>query len=34
VIIEGKIKVYLADEAGKDVVLNTQGTGEYFGEVS
>lgn len=34
VILEGKVKVYLADEAGKEVVLNTQGAGEYFGEVS
>jgi CRP/FNR family cyclic AMP-dependent transcriptional regulator len=34
VILEGKVKVFLADEAGKEIVLNTQGTGEYFGEVS
>jgi len=34
VVLEGKVKVYLADEAGKEVVLNTQGAGEYFGEVS
>lgn len=34
VILEGKVKVYLADEDGKEVILNTQGTGEYFGEVS
>ncbi len=33
-ILEGKVKVYLADEAGKEVILNTQGAGEYFGEVS
>jgi CRP/FNR family cyclic AMP-dependent transcriptional regulator len=34
VILEGRVKVYLADEAGKEVTLNTQGAGEYFGEVS
>jgi len=34
VILEGKVKVYLADEAGKEIILNTQGAGEYFGEVS
>ena len=34
VILEGKVKVYLANEAGKEIVLNTQGAGEYFGEVS
>ncbi len=33
VILAGKVKVYLADEEGKEVVLNTQGAGEYFGEI-
>jgi CRP/FNR family cyclic AMP-dependent transcriptional regulator len=33
VILAGKVKVYLADEEGKEVVLNTQGPGEYFGEI-
>ena len=33
VILSGKVKVYLADEEGKEVVLNTQGPGEYFGEI-
>jgi len=33
VILTGKVKVYLADEDGKEMVLNTQGPGEYFGEI-
>jgi CRP/FNR family cyclic AMP-dependent transcriptional regulator len=34
VIIEGQVKVYLTDEHGKEVVLNIQDAGEYFGEVA
>src|SRR3569833_1691374 len=34
VIQEGKVKVYLADEQGKEIVLNQQGPGEYFGELT
>ena len=34
VIIEGETRVYLTDEQGKEVVLNIQSTGEYFGEVA
>ncbi|RDH82300.1 MAG: Crp/Fnr family transcriptional regulator [endosymbiont of Galathealinum brachiosum] len=34
IILEGRVKVYLNDDAGKEVVLNTQSKGEYFGEVS
>jgi CRP/FNR family transcriptional regulator, cyclic AMP receptor protein len=33
VILSGRVKVYLADEEGKEMVLNTQGPGEYFGEI-
>ncbi len=33
VILTGRVKVYLADEEGKEMVLNTQGPGEYFGEI-
>ena len=33
VVLAGKVKVYLADEDGKEVLLNTQGPGEYFGEI-
>jgi CRP/FNR family transcriptional regulator, cyclic AMP receptor protein len=33
VILSGKVKIYLADEEGKEVLLNTQGPGAYFGEL-
>lgn len=33
-IINGRVKVFLTDEAGKEVILTTQTSGEYFGEVS
>lgn len=34
VILSGKVKVYLADEEGKEVILNIHGTGDYFGEIA
>lgn len=34
VILSGKVKVFLADEEGKEVTLNNQGEGEYFGELA
>jgi CRP/FNR family transcriptional regulator, cyclic AMP receptor protein len=33
IILSGRVKIYLADEEGKEVLLNTQGPGEYFGEI-
>jgi CRP/FNR family cyclic AMP-dependent transcriptional regulator len=33
VILSGRVKVFLCDEAGKEIVLGTQGPGEYFGEM-
>jgi CRP/FNR family transcriptional regulator, cyclic AMP receptor protein len=33
VVLAGKVKIYLSDEEGKEVLLNTQGPGEYFGEI-
>jgi CRP/FNR family cyclic AMP-dependent transcriptional regulator len=33
VILEGRVKAYVADADGKEVVLSTQGAGEYFGEM-
>jgi CRP/FNR family transcriptional regulator, cyclic AMP receptor protein len=33
VILSGRVKVFLADESGKEIVLGTQGPGEYFGEM-
>ena len=33
-VLSGRIKIYLSDAAGKEVVINIQGPGEYFGEMS
>jgi CRP/FNR family cyclic AMP-dependent transcriptional regulator len=33
VILSGRVKVYVSDEAGKEIVLATHETGEYFGEM-
>jgi CRP/FNR family cyclic AMP-dependent transcriptional regulator len=33
VIVEGRVKVYVSDEEGREVVLGTQGPGDYFGEM-
>lgn len=33
VILSGRVRIFVADESGKEVVLGTQGTGEYFGEM-
>jgi CRP/FNR family transcriptional regulator, cyclic AMP receptor protein len=32
-VLSGKVKVYLADEDGKEVLLSVMGPGEYFGEL-
>jgi len=34
IILSGRVKVFLNDDSGKEVVLNVQDSGEYFGEVS
>jgi len=34
VIVDGKVKVYLSDDSGKEVILRIQGSGEYFGELA
>ena len=34
VILSGRVKVYLNDEDGKEVTINYQSAGEYFGELS
>jgi CRP/FNR family cyclic AMP-dependent transcriptional regulator len=34
VLLSGRVKVYLNDETGKEAIINYQGTGEYFGELS
>jgi CRP/FNR family cyclic AMP-dependent transcriptional regulator len=33
VILSGKVKVFVADDEGHEVILGTQGAGEYFGEM-
>jgi CRP/FNR family cyclic AMP-dependent transcriptional regulator len=33
VILEGRVKAYVSDSDGRQVVLSTQGPGEYFGEL-
>lgn len=33
-ILSGKVKVFLSDEEGKEVTLNIQNEGEYFGELA
>jgi CRP/FNR family cyclic AMP-dependent transcriptional regulator len=34
IILSGKVKAFLNDENGKEVILNVVNEGEYFGEVS
>lgn len=34
VILSGRVKVYVSDDAGKDLVLNFEGPGEWFGELA
>jgi len=34
VIQSGAVKTYLSDDKGKEVVLSTQGVGEYFGDLA
>ena len=33
-ILSGKVKVFISDEEGREVILNTQGVGEHFGELA
>jgi CRP/FNR family cyclic AMP-dependent transcriptional regulator len=34
ILVEGKVKVYVSDDQGKEIILNTQGAGEYLGELA
>ncbi|MEQ8514065.1 MAG: Crp/Fnr family transcriptional regulator, partial [Chromatocurvus sp.] len=34
VIETGRVKVYCSDKNGKEFIMNTQGTGDYFGELA
>ena len=33
-IVTGKVKVYLADDTGREVILGSEGPGEFFGELA
>jgi CRP/FNR family cyclic AMP-dependent transcriptional regulator len=33
IVISGRVKAFVSDEGGREVVLNTIGTGDYFGEL-
>jgi CRP/FNR family cyclic AMP-dependent transcriptional regulator len=33
IIVSGRVKIYVSDEKGKEVVLGESGPGEYFGEM-
>jgi CRP/FNR family cyclic AMP-dependent transcriptional regulator len=34
IIVSGAVKVYAANDAGKEIILNTHGPGEYVGEMA
>lgn len=34
VVVSGRVKAFLSDEKGKEIVLNNHGPGEYFGELA
>jgi CRP/FNR family cyclic AMP-dependent transcriptional regulator len=34
IILSGRVKFYVSDEQGKEIVLSQTGPGEYFGEIS
>ena len=33
IIVSGRVKIFVADDKGKEIVLNESGPGEYFGEM-
>ena len=33
IIVSGKVKIYVSDDKGKEIVLSESGPGEYFGEM-
>jgi CRP/FNR family cyclic AMP-dependent transcriptional regulator len=34
IILEGRVKAYVSDGSGREVILSTMGPGEYFGEIA
>ena len=33
IVVSGRVKIYVSDEKGKEIILNQAGAGEYFGEM-
>lgn len=33
IILSGRVKIFVGDEEGREIVLATQGAGDYFGEM-
>lgn len=33
-VLSGKVKVYLSDDEGKEIIINMLGAGDYFGELA
>jgi len=33
-VLSGKVKVYLSDDEGKEIIINIHGAGDYFGEMA
>jgi CRP/FNR family cyclic AMP-dependent transcriptional regulator len=34
IIVSGRVKIYVSDDKGKEIILNQAGAGEYFGEMA
>ena len=34
IIVEGRLKAYVSDDTGREVILSTMGPGEFFGELA
>ena len=34
IILDGEVKIFLSNEEGREIVINTQGTGDHFGELA
>lgn len=34
IILDGRVKAFLSDEHGKEIILDIEGPGEYFGEIA
>jgi CRP/FNR family cyclic AMP-dependent transcriptional regulator len=34
IILNGEVKIFLSNEEGREIIINTQGTGDHFGELA